>query len=64
MCSNRACLVALLFVFDFTLGCVTAPAASLADALAHFTTDDFDETAIGISEVAASGSSLHICGCV
>jgi urea transport system permease protein len=53
---SRACLVALLLVFDFTLGCVTARATSLADALAHFTTDDFDETAIGISEVAASGS--------
>jgi len=53
---SRACLVALLLVFDFTFGCVTARAASLADALAHFTTDDFDETAIGISEVAASGS--------
>ena len=56
MCSSRACLIVLVLVLDFAFGCFTARAASLVDSLAHFTTDDFDETAIGISEVAASGS--------
>ncbi len=54
---SRACLVGLLLVFSLLgSGTVTARAASLAEALAHFTADDFDETLTGISEVAASGS--------
>jgi urea transport system permease protein len=53
---SRACLVALLLAFGVMLGCMTAHAASLDDALAHFTTDDFSETITGIKEVAASGN--------
>ena len=53
---GRACLVALALAFGFALGCVNAHAASLDDAIAHFTADDFDETLTGISEVVASGS--------
>ena len=52
----RACLVALLLAFSFPLGGATAHAASLDEALSHFTADDFSETATGIEEVAASGS--------
>src|ERR1700743_2540193 len=56
----RACLVAALLAFGLvaglTLGCGGARAASLDDAVAHFTADDFDETITGIGEVAASGS--------
>ncbi len=54
---GRACLVALLLAFSFALGSTSARAATLADAITHFTADDFDETLTGISEVAASGSS-------
>jgi urea transport system permease protein len=53
---SRAWLVALLLVFGFALGSAPAHAASLDEALAHFTADDFDETLIGIQEVASSGS--------
>ena len=57
---RRACLVAVLLVFGLvaglTLGCGGARAASLDDAVAHFTADDYDETITGIGEVAASGS--------
>ncbi len=57
---RRACLVAVLLVFGLvaglTLGCRGAHAASLDDAVAHFSADDFDETITGIGEVAASGS--------
>ena len=53
---SRACLLALLLAFGFALGCRAAHAASLDEALAHFTADDFDETITGIEEVAASGS--------
>ena len=53
---SRVCLVALLLAFGFALGCATAHAASLDDAVAHFTADDYDETIAGINEVAASGS--------
>ena len=56
MCFSRACLVALLLVFSVVLGCATAHAASLDEALAHFTADDFSETIDGINAVAASGS--------
>jgi urea transport system permease protein len=52
---SRACLVALLLAFSFALGCAVARAASLEDALAHFTANDFSETIAGINEVAASG---------
>jgi urea transport system permease protein len=56
----RACLVAVLLAFGLvaglTLGCGGARAASLDDAVAHFTADDYDETIAGIGEVAASGS--------
>jgi urea transport system permease protein len=53
---SRACLVALLLAFGFALGCSTAHAASLDEALAHFTADDFDETIAGLNEVASSAS--------
>ncbi len=53
---SRACLLALLLAFGFALGCTAAYAASLDEALAHFTADDFDETITGVEEVAASGS--------
>ena len=52
---SRACLVALLLGFGVALCCATARAASLSEALAHFTADDFSETSAGINEVAASG---------
>jgi urea transport system permease protein len=40
---------------SYALACATARAASLDDALAHFTADDFSETSTGINDVAASG---------
>ena len=52
----RACFVALLLVFSFAWGHTAAHAASLDEAIAHFTADDFDETIAGIGEVVASGS--------
>jgi urea transport system permease protein len=52
----RACLVALLLAFSFALGFPDAHAASLDEALAHFTADDFAETQTGITDVAGSGS--------
>src|SRR3984893_15302770 len=51
-----ACLAALLLAFGLVLACTNAHAASLDDALAKFTTDDFDDTIDGINAVAASGS--------
>jgi urea transport system permease protein len=51
---SRACLVALLLGLSFALGCASAHAASLDEALAHFTTDDFSETSAGIGAVALS----------
>jgi urea transport system permease protein len=54
---SRACLVALLLALSsLMLGQAAAYAASLDDALSHFTTDDFSETSTGISDLAASGS--------
>ena len=51
---SRACLVALLLAFGFaavcTMGCANAHAASLDEAITHFTADDFDETIAGISQ--------------
>ena len=53
---SRACLVAVLLAFSFALGCASAHATSLDEALAHFTADDFSETITGIKDVASSGS--------
>ena len=53
---GRACLVALLLGFGLCLNYSAAKAASLEEAVAHFTADDFDQTEIGINEVAANGS--------
>ena len=52
----RASLVALLFALSAILTCTVARAASLEEALTHFTSDDFSETSTGIKDVAASGS--------
>src|SRR5580692_7503840 len=52
----RACLAALLLAFGLVLACTNVHAASLDDALAKFTTDDFSDTNDGIGAVAASGS--------
>jgi urea transport system permease protein len=46
----------LLFALSAILTCTVACAASLDEALAHFTADDFSETATGIKDVATSGS--------
>ena len=54
---SRACLVALLLGLSFALGCASAHAASLDEALAHFTTDDFSETSAGIGAVALNGDT-------
>src|SRR5271154_6630080 len=53
---SRACLVALFLAFGFALGSVSAHAASLDEAITHFTAGEFDETLTGVSEVASSGS--------
>jgi urea transport system permease protein len=55
MLFSRACLVVFLLAFSFLLGGTTARAASLQEALTHFTADDFSETIAGINEVATSG---------
>ena len=52
----RACLVALLLALSSALGIPAAHAESLDEALEHFTAADFDQTAIGINDVAGSGS--------
>ncbi|MGB6538759.1 MAG: urea ABC transporter permease subunit UrtB, partial [Xanthobacteraceae bacterium] len=52
---SRACLVASILALCFALGCGTARAASVSDAIAHFTADDFSETLTGIKEIAGSG---------
>src|SRR5271163_4770890 len=52
----RAGLVALLFALSAILCFTAAHAASLDEALTHFTADDFSETATGIKDVAASGN--------
>jgi len=51
----RACLFALLLTFGLALSATAVRAADLAEALSHFTADDFSETLTGIREVAASG---------
>ena len=53
---GRALLVALALAYGFAVGCANVHAAGLDEAIAHFTTDDFDETLTGIKEVAASGN--------
>ena len=52
----RVCLAALLLAFGLVLACTSAHAAAIDDALAKFTTDDFDDTIDGINAVAATGS--------
>ncbi len=52
---SRACLVALFLAFSFVAGCLSAHAAALDEAVAHFTADDFSETIAGINDVAATG---------
>ena len=52
---SRACLVALFLAFSFVAGCLSAHAAALDEAIAHFTADDFSETIAGINDVAATG---------
>jgi urea transport system permease protein len=52
----RAGLAALVFALTAILSCTIVHAASLDEALAHFTADDFSETADGIKDVAGSGS--------
>jgi urea transport system permease protein len=56
MSFHRACLVALTLAFGLVAAAATAHAASLEDALTHFTADDFSEIDAGINEVAASAS--------
>ncbi len=55
---GRACLVALALAFGLVLAVwlASAHAASLDDAIAHFTADDFDETLAGVNEVVGSDS--------
>jgi urea transport system permease protein len=52
----RAALAALVFALTAILSSTIVYAASLDEALTHFTADDFSETADGIKEVVASGS--------
>src|SRR4029077_5453990 len=52
----RACLAALAVAFGLVVAGANAHAASLDEALANFTTDDFSDTNDGINAVAASGS--------
>jgi len=53
---GRACLVIVALILGLISSHASAHAAVLDDAIAHFTAGDFDETATGINEVAASGS--------
>ena len=53
---SRACLVALVLLCAVVLARTGAHAATLDEALAHFTADDFSETIDGINEVAGSAS--------
>jgi urea transport system permease protein len=52
----RACLVVLLLAFACAPTGASERAATLGEALANFLADDFGATAIGINEVAGSGS--------
>jgi urea transport system permease protein len=56
MIIRRVCLAVFLMIFGVMIVGTTARAAGLDEAIAHFTADDFSETAAGIDEVAASGS--------
>jgi urea transport system permease protein len=51
----RDCFVAIVFAVVVLVVGSTARAATLEQALAHFTAGDFSETEAGISEVAESG---------
>jgi urea transport system permease protein len=51
-------LVAFLFALAVLLAALPGRAATLDEALARFTADDFSETEAGIGEVAESGSPL------
>jgi urea transport system permease protein len=53
---GRACLVAFGLAFGLALGQSGVRAATLDEALAHFTAGDFSETSEGIAATAASGS--------
>jgi urea transport system permease protein len=52
-----ALLVALALAFALAVGAAKAHADSLADAITHFTADDFDETLTGVNGVVSSGSA-------
>jgi urea transport system permease protein len=51
----RQCFVAIVFAVVMLVAGSTARAATLEQALAHFSAGDFSETEAGISEVAESG---------
>jgi urea transport system permease protein len=53
---TRACFVIFLLAVSFAHGVANARAATLEEAVANFTTDDFSDTLAGIDEVVASGS--------
>ena len=53
------CLLALVFALGlFAALDLPVQAGPYEDALAHFVTDDFDDTAMGVDAVAASGNPL------
>jgi urea transport system permease protein len=54
----RVCFVALVFALAMLVTGPAAHAASIEEALAHFTADDFSETDTGIGEVAESGHPM------
>jgi len=51
-------LVAFALIVAMLMAGSVARAATLEEALGHFTADNFNETATGITEVAASGNPL------
>jgi len=53
----RVCLIALVLALAMLVAPLSTHAASIEDALSHFTARSFGETAIGIGEVAESGDS-------
>ena len=57
MVFGRALLVALALAFGFAISHGSAAAATLGEAIAHFTADDFDETLAGVNDLAASGDA-------
>jgi urea transport system permease protein len=54
------CLLILLLGFGLCFGYSAAHAASLDEALTHFAADDFDQTEIGINEVASGSPRAEI----